>query len=116
MLHCFQKALSWPNWIHHYTAAGGSKTLSVLDSMGESIAYYLGITTPKYQYEIDEFHRAQEEALAKKREADIELASWTTPPNPNGPIETRPVLNQVHSNEGSLPKSSSTSSEIHPQV
>ncbi|CAG7815012.1 unnamed protein product [Allacma fusca] len=75
------KTLSWPAWMKHYTVAGGSKTLDVMDRMGENIAYFLGITTPKYQYEIDEFHRAREEQIAAKKREDMEGQSWVQKPN-----------------------------------
>ena len=31
------------------------------DSCGEKLAWLLGITSPKYQYAIDEFHRLKKE-------------------------------------------------------
>lgn len=37
--------------------------LSACDYVGESLANFLGITAPKYQYEIDEYNRAMEEVI-----------------------------------------------------
>lgn len=40
---------------------GGSSALSACDYVGERLANVLGITSPKYQYEIDEYNAALEE-------------------------------------------------------
>ena len=34
---------------------------AVADFLGEKLAWFFGITTPKYQYIIDEYHRIKEE-------------------------------------------------------
>lgn len=51
--------MSWPAWILHQGSKGGVNTLNYLDYMGETLAYYLGITSSKYQYEIDEYYRTK---------------------------------------------------------
>lgn len=52
-----------------------------MDYAGESLASFFGITTPKYQIEIDEYERLQEE----KRRLDDESAGWV-PKNVGGDI------------------------------
>lgn len=48
------------------------------DSAGEAIAAFLGITTPKYGYELDVYRRMQTERAARNAE-DAEAAGggWT---------------------------------------
>lgn len=45
--------------------------------MGEYLAEFFGITTPKYQFEIDEYYRirAAEEDMLRKE--DLEMGGWT---------------------------------------
>ena len=49
----------------HYTWWFGSGFLGYCDFFGEKLAWALGITSPKYYYEIEDFKRQQEEEKAK---------------------------------------------------
>lgn len=86
--------MTWMPWISHLS----SKALAACDYVGESLADLLGITTPKYSYEIAEAERMKAEQEAEKKEADLEMAGWvvTSPaaatvsntgldPQPSGP-------------------------------
>ncbi|OWF40231.1 protein FAM177A1-like [Mizuhopecten yessoensis] len=73
------KSLTWVPWIWYYTAFAAMKTLKGADFCGEKLAWFFGITTPKYQYAIDEFYRlkeeeekenARQEKILKKLEAE----------------------------------------------
>ena len=64
--------MTWMPWIAHVS----SKALAACDYVGETLADFLGITAPKYQYEIDEAKRMQEEEKAEKKAADLEMAGW----------------------------------------
>ncbi|MCJ8737240.1 hypothetical protein PDJAM_G00021740 [Pangasius djambal] len=46
-------------WFHMWRVA--TNTISVCDYLGERMASMLGITTPKYQYAIDEYYRIKKE-------------------------------------------------------
>ncbi|XP_066532067.1 protein FAM177A1 [Hoplias malabaricus] len=46
-------------WFHMWRVA--TSTISVCDYLGERMAALLGITTPKYQYAIDEYYRMKKE-------------------------------------------------------
>lgn len=83
----FQKTLTWGPWLTHYAKKSGNKVLNVVDSAGESLANLFGITTPKYQIEIDEHNRIQEE----HRKMEEESAGWV-PKNGGGDIPL--VLNE----------------------
>ena len=50
--------MTWMPWIGHLS----SKALAACDYVGESLADFLGITTPKYSYEIAEADRMKQEA------------------------------------------------------
>nr|XP_011431515.2 protein FAM177A1 [Crassostrea gigas] len=55
------KELTWMPWFWYYFATAARGTLYVADSCGEKLASFFGITTPKYQYAIDEYYRLKEE-------------------------------------------------------
>nr|CAD7568783.1 unnamed protein product [Timema californicum] len=71
------KTLTWGPWTLYHVATAGSKTLQVCDYLGESLANFFGITTPKYQYEIDEYHRSLAEEEERQRQLDLEMGGWT---------------------------------------
>lgn len=70
------KTLPWPRWCWHYVKSGAVKSLAAADYCGEKLAWFFGITSPKYQYVLDEYNRqrAQEEEERKRaeREQDAE--------------------------------------------
>lgn len=73
----------------HYSNKGTNSVVNGLDYAGETIAYHLGITTPKYQHEIDEYNRL----VKKKTEEEAEAKSWASTDPSFVPI----VLDQVRS-------------------
>lgn len=64
--------MTWKPWFSHVS----SKALAACDYVGESLADFLGITAPKYLYEIEEAKRLQEEEKAEKKKVDVEMAGW----------------------------------------
>ncbi|KAI4904485.1 hypothetical protein NFI96_018921, partial [Prochilodus magdalenae] len=48
-------------WFHMWRVA--TSTISVCDYLGEKMASLLGITSPKYQYAIDEYYRMKKESF-----------------------------------------------------
>ncbi|XP_046370805.1 protein FAM177A1-like [Haliotis rufescens] len=55
------KKLSWLPWFWYCLMTASARTLSVADLCGEKLAWFFGITAPKYQYAIDEYYRLKEE-------------------------------------------------------
>ncbi|XP_076604992.1 protein FAM177A1 [Chaetodon auriga] len=53
-------------WFHMWRMA--TSTVSVCDYMGERLASLFGITTPKYQYAIDEYYRMKKEEEEEEEE------------------------------------------------
>ncbi|XP_070776861.1 protein FAM177A1 [Enoplosus armatus] len=53
-------------WFHMWRMA--TSTVSVCDYMGERLASLFGITTPKYQYAIDEYYRMKKEEDEEEEE------------------------------------------------
>ncbi|XP_075927128.1 protein FAM177A1-like isoform X2 [Petromyzon marinus] len=53
--------LTWGPYLWFYLFKTGTGTLAVCDFVGEKLADLFGITTAKYQYAIDEYHRSKEE-------------------------------------------------------
>uniref|UniRef100_A0A3B5M0K4 Family with sequence similarity 177 member A1 n=1 Tax=Xiphophorus couchianus TaxID=32473 RepID=A0A3B5M0K4_9TELE len=53
-------------WFHMWRVA--TSTISVCDYMGEKLASLFGITSPKYQYAIDEYYRMKKEEEEEEEE------------------------------------------------
>ncbi|KAM4625783.1 protein FAM177A1 [Polymixia lowei] len=53
-------------WFHMWRVA--TSTVSVCDYLGERMASLFGITTPKYQYAIDEYYRMKKEEEEEEEE------------------------------------------------
>ena len=106
--------MTWMPWIGHLS----SKALAACDYVGESLADFLGITTPKYSYEIAEADRMKAEQEAEKKEADLEMAGWATrspsasgvhhpdapPPQMNTPVSILSVVHSEHNQYGQSTK------------
>ncbi|XP_046625003.1 protein FAM177A1-like [Neodiprion virginianus] len=71
------KTLTWFPWIWYQTTWVGSKTLSACDYVGESLANFFGITSPKFQFEINEYYRMKAEEAEAQRKEDLEMGGWT---------------------------------------
>lgn len=72
------------------TKQAGVKALEVCDYLGESLASFFGITTPKYQFEINEYHKMLQQAEEQKKERDVEMGSWMKNENESRTILTPP--------------------------
>lgn len=59
----------------HKVLQTGNTMLAACDYVGESIAAFLGITTPKYSYELEQFKKMQEEK-AKAEKEEKEVGGW----------------------------------------
>uniref|UniRef100_UPI0037E94CBE protein FAM177A1 n=1 Tax=Semicossyphus pulcher TaxID=241346 RepID=UPI0037E94CBE len=67
--------LTWGPYFWFQTWRVATSTISVCDYMGEKLASLLGITTPKYQYAIDEYYRMKKEEEEEEEENHLsELA------------------------------------------
>uniref|UniRef100_A0A6I8SLS5 Family with sequence similarity 177 member A1 n=1 Tax=Xenopus tropicalis TaxID=8364 RepID=A0A6I8SLS5_XENTR len=63
--------LTWGPYLWFYMLRVATSTLSVCDFLGEKIASVLGVSTPKYQYAIDEYYRMQKEAEEEEEENEM---------------------------------------------
>ncbi|CAC5364522.1 unnamed protein product [Mytilus coruscus] len=64
------KTLTWMPWVWYHVVTVSKKALSVADTCGEHLAWFFGITTPKYQYAIDEYYRLKEEEEREKKQEE----------------------------------------------
>lgn len=71
-----QSKMSWGPWLWLKAGNGSNAVLERCDTAGEAIAAFLGITTPKYGYELEVYKRMQAERAARADE-DAEAANWT---------------------------------------
>ncbi|KAG8449541.1 hypothetical protein GDO86_016260 [Hymenochirus boettgeri] len=63
--------LTWGPYLWFYMLRVATSTLSVCDFLGEKIASVLGVSTPKYQYAIDEYYRMQKEVDEEEEENEM---------------------------------------------
>ncbi|KAM4690603.1 protein FAM177A1 [Rhinophrynus dorsalis] len=63
--------LTWGPYLWFYMLRAATSTLSVCDFLGEKIASVLGVSTPKYQYAIDEYYRMQKEVEEEEEENEM---------------------------------------------
>jgi hypothetical protein len=68
------KSLAWVPWTIYLGWLAATSTLAVCDSLGERLAWWLGITSPKYYYEIQEAKRMQAEEAERVARRDEEMA------------------------------------------
>ncbi|XP_014671568.1 PREDICTED: protein FAM177A1-like [Priapulus caudatus] len=64
--------LTWLPYFWYYISNTPSNTLKVCDYLGENLAYFFGITSPKYQYAIDEYNDSVAQAKEDKERAERE--------------------------------------------
>lgn len=70
------RTLNWLPWTWYQTTWVGTKVLDGCDYLGEWLANFFGITTPKYQFEIDEFNRLQTLENEMINKNDLEMGGW----------------------------------------
>ncbi|XP_055332600.1 protein FAM177B-like [Paramacrobiotus metropolitanus] len=70
------KTLTWAPWAWYQALNVGGKVLKVCDFLGEHLADFFGITTPKYQLEIDERLAMIEEEKAEQLQAMEDHRHW----------------------------------------
>jgi len=70
------KTLTWLPWMIHYTWNFGSSFIGYCDFFGEKLAWFFGITSPKYYYELEEYRRELEAEEERAEKEDIEIRGW----------------------------------------
>lgn len=70
------KSMSWGTYIANLGLFGFLKTIKTFEYAGEVISYKLGITSPKYQSEIEEAERQEAEEAQEKQRAQENDVSW----------------------------------------
>lgn len=68
--------MNWLPWAWHQTTSFSSKMLDGCDYVGECLASFLGITAPKYQFEINEYYRLQKLEREMLHQQDLEMGGW----------------------------------------
>ncbi|XP_003700711.1 protein FAM177A1 [Megachile rotundata] len=88
--HIDPKTLTWLPWTWYQTTWVGNKILNGCDYVGEWLADFFGITSPKYEFEINEFYRLQALENEKKHKQDLEMGGWN-PQNQNNLINSNNI-------------------------
>lgn len=86
-----QKTLSWGPWMMFKAWVAGTSTLAAIDYVGEFLADFFGITTPKYQSEISEYERIE----AKRKEQEEMHRGWMEQENADTNISQQPTATNV---------------------
>merc|ERR1719458_682429 len=79
----------------YYTWFMGSTTLGYCDFIGEKLAWWFGITSPKYYYEIQEFERMKEEEEEEERQRKVNEHGWSNvsfPEDHTNPSSEQPKI------------------------
>ncbi|XP_060789774.1 protein FAM177A1 [Neoarius graeffei] len=79
-------------WFHMWRVA--TNTVSVCDYLGEKLASLLGITTPKYQYAIDEYYRMKKEEEEAEEEDRLSEEAQRRFDNQHRDKEQNPAVEQ----------------------
>ncbi|KAB5562656.1 hypothetical protein PHYPO_G00020420 [Pangasianodon hypophthalmus] len=79
-------------WFHMWRVA--TNTISVCDYLGEKMASLLGITTPKYQYAIDEYYRMKKEEEEAEEEDRLSEEAQRRFDNQHRDKEQNPTVEQ----------------------
>ncbi|POI27893.1 hypothetical protein CIB84_008357, partial [Bambusicola thoracicus] len=86
--------LTWGPYLWFHMLRVATSTLSVCDFLGEKIASVLGISTPKYQYAIDEYYRMKKEEEEEEQEnrmseeAERQHQEQQNKPQAEAPVQT----------------------------
>ncbi|XP_035220960.1 protein FAM177A1-like isoform X1 [Stegodyphus dumicola] len=87
------KTLPWIPYFGYLIWWIGSRTLSVCDYLGENLAWFLGITSPKFQYELEQYEKIVKEEEELQKYIKSENAGWITKSSEDSkhePIELQP--------------------------
>lgn len=82
--------MAWTPWLRLKASHTGQSMLKHCDAAGEAIGAFLGITTPKYAYEISVHKRM---LVVEKRRAKLlaeKKAGWTTVSQEDQPQQQQP--------------------------
>ncbi|XP_065212394.1 protein FAM177A1-like isoform X2 [Planococcus citri] len=72
-----ETSLGWWEWFMFKTNEFGSTAMNVCDSLGDSLSSFFGITTPKYQFEIDHFNMMKQ---LEAENSDAEMGAMNVQP------------------------------------
>jgi len=99
------RSLTWAPWLYWRAWSAGGNVVSVLDTVGEKLAWWMGITSPKYYYEIQEAIRMKEEEEKRRKEEDAEMSGWqeqsdsnparSEQPSPKETASTQPLAEKL---------------------
>uniref|UniRef100_A0A182JIJ9 Uncharacterized protein n=1 Tax=Anopheles atroparvus TaxID=41427 RepID=A0A182JIJ9_ANOAO len=103
-----ESKLKWAEWMRYKTYKLGSSVLAGCDYVGEGLASFLGITTPKYSYEIEEFKRMQAEQEAEDRAIQTFVEQNRQPQNGNNSHSITQTPSGTNSTSLGKPEVSST--------
>lgn len=87
--------MTWGPWLAYKAWSAGSTALAACDYIGESLASFLGITTPKYYFELEEYKRRE----AEKKRIEEEKKGWSEPSETSPQIHMAEITSQQPAKE-----------------
>lgn len=73
------KDLTFVPWAWYWMRVASYSALEKLSVFGEKLSYGLGITSPKYYYELEEHFAVKKREEEDKKRHDLESAGWISP-------------------------------------
>jgi len=93
--------MNWPQYITFQFFNAGTKSLAFCDYLGEKFAWMLGITSPKYQYAIEERERKIKEEKEDQEREGREAAAKHKRENQNDPGFAMDLKSGINLNQDS---------------
>ncbi|KAM3594739.1 uncharacterized protein V6R79_013329 [Siganus canaliculatus] len=107
--------LTWGPYLWFYMWRMATSTVSVCDYMGERLASLFGITTPKYQYAIDEYYRMKKEDEEEEEENRLSEAAERRFAEQQSNKQETPQAATVEQPEASVASFVNISFELEPE-
>ncbi|XP_022668906.1 protein FAM177A1-like isoform X2 [Varroa jacobsoni] len=105
------KSLPWSSYLLNIGVFGFLKAFKTLEYAGEVLSYKLGITTPKYQSEIEEAARMEAEEEEERKRAAKD-ASWGVNTIAEHEVSSAPSVTPVHRLHDFMPSPIASSTPV----
>ncbi|CAF1055675.1 unnamed protein product [Adineta ricciae] len=90
--------LQWIPWVWYYTKLSAKKGYEACDAAGEKLAWFFGITKPKYYAELQEYERMDEEEREAWRQSfqDVEQTDHILDTIVTNPPQSSNIFTVMH--------------------
>ncbi|XP_076314287.1 uncharacterized protein LOC143226774 [Tachypleus tridentatus] len=110
------KQMAWMPYLWYMTWWIGCRALAGCDFVGEKLAHLFGITTPKYQYELEEYQRMLKEEEEEKEKTTEENVGWKQEKDQLRSVKVEPSVKTSLENVQSPASSVGDSVAVKPDI